>query len=981
MQKMAVTPLKRRISLLLVLVLLLSAFPLAVSAEEISATTTTGVNLREGKSTNTKALMVIPTGTSVTVTDTSDPDWYGVSLTMGSVRYSGYVYSEYLNLSSTPSTSTPSTSGGLISGAYATTLTSSKLYEREDLSSSTVGAIGRGVVLSVFSLNNTGFVGVELSDGTRGYVLVNDVYVVNPNGTTTTSAPTATATPAPSGTSEVATAKTTVTVNVRSGQGTGTSVVDVLPAGITVSVTDMSNPEWFGVRFTSNGTTTKTGYIYSIYLDIVSYTTPSQTAAPSVTPAPTAPVGATPRPGESVVAEVTAKDGLILRKGPGTTYGALGQLGYGTKVSILEKTSETWYKVKASDGSEGYVYAEYVRITSGSLVPGTPVPTASPAPGTGVYGMTLADLSLRQGPGFTYSILDIVRKATTVRIYEVAASKSEGDWYRVSLEDGRNGYLSAAYVTVLSGNIDDLDPSAAVPTATPVPGSTATKKFVQVTADELRFRESPSLGGKILDVVKSGTILEVIDRNNLDWVHVRTSDGKEGYVSDDYVVDYDPYSSTATQTITLPKYQTFYTQGDGAWSSDSNIVSVTSGASGQVFLYAANVGTARVTVGDSVLAVNVTEPEAVRYAYSSPNVVPVDTVFDLVAVTDAEKTGVRFEVVGSMAEYDTSTYTSETTGINQTRVFTAKAKVSTPGLYTLRAYSTSGQGYSQSYKEFTVLVVSTAGVTQTSSDERRMSDEMLEILASFEGYVSTVEPDRIVGVPTVGYGKVVSLNTSFYNNLTPIEARAMLAETVNAGSYTSEVNRFVQSNGLLISQCQFDALVSFTYNVGTSWLNSSTVRDVILNAVRLPEGLGNTVLNASATNDMWIYSDHSASNRPVGSFKAGDLLYVNGAWGGSSNGIWYHVSNGATEGWVRSGYVRLTNLFGMQRDLNYVDAYTFGSELVKWNQAGGQCYVGLYYRRLAEAKVFSYANYDEARKTSPNYQKNTYGYEVPDCLT
>ena len=67
------------------------------------------------------------------------------------------------------------------------------------------------------------------------------------------------------------------------------------------------------------------------------------------------------------------------------------------------------------------------------------------------------------------------------------------------------------------------------------------------------------------------------------------------------------------------------------------------------------------------------------------------------------------------------------------------------------------------------------------------------------------------------------------------------------------------------------------------------------------------------------------------------------------------------------------------RDLQYVDAYTFGSNLLDWHVAGGKCYAGLYYRRLAEAKVFSYGNYADASPSSANYKKNTYGYDIPNC--
>lgn len=63
---------------------------------------------------------------------------------------------------------------------------------------------------------------------------------------------------------------------------------------------------------------------------------------------------------------------------------------------------------------------------------------------------------------------------------------------------------------------------------------------------------------------------------------------------------------------------------------------------------------------------------------------------------------------------------------------------------------------------------------------------------------------------------------------------------------------------------------------------------------------------------------------------------------------------------MRAGDVAFNSTSGLTHDLNYVDAYTFGSNLLDWHVAGGNCYIGLYYRRLAEAKVFSYGNYAEA---------------------
>ena len=65
-------------ALLLSALLLASAMPFAVSAEEVSAKTTEYVNFRTGPGTNYSSKGVIPSGTGITVTDTSNSQWYAV---------------------------------------------------------------------------------------------------------------------------------------------------------------------------------------------------------------------------------------------------------------------------------------------------------------------------------------------------------------------------------------------------------------------------------------------------------------------------------------------------------------------------------------------------------------------------------------------------------------------------------------------------------------------------------------------------------------------------------------------------------------------------------------------------------------------------------------------------------------------------------------------------------------------------------------
>ena len=495
-------------------------------------------------------------------------------------------------------------------------------------------------------------------------------------------------------------------------------------------------------------------------------------------------------------------------------------------------------------------------------------------------------------------------------------------------------------------------------------------------------------------------MLNVLDRKTSGWVHVRTTGGAEGYVSAEYVTAYDPSSSNASASVSsvdLAQYKTIYIQasssGSVTWeSSDASVATAKAGVSGQLFIYGAAPGTAKITAKSAngtalaTVSVTVSAPEAVRFAYTTPNIITAGASFNLKAVTDTQKSAVRFEIDG-VGTYDTTSYDSESQGDNNVRIFSASATISTPGTYTVRAYSSSGGGYSSDYREFTILVVSTTDSDTTTGESRRVSDSMLDNIASYEGYVPQVSPDTLAGnIPTVGYGYVVSKNTTFYNNLTRSEAKAMLADTVNRGSYTTEINRFISSNGLLMSQCQFDALASFSYNVGAGYWNGSGncyVRTVIMNAVVPPQDLSssNPYGGKVTASTLPMYQDHSASSTQITTLRINTSVNILDYYRDSSTKqSWYKVSASGKSGWVRAGDVSFNSTSGLTHDLNYVDAYTFGSNLLDWHVAGGNCYIGLYYRRLAEAKVFSYGNYAEASPSNGNYKKNTYGYKVPSCL-
>ena len=85
-------------------------------------------------------------------------------------------------------------------------------------------------------------------------------------------------------------------------------------------------------------------------------------------------------------------------------------------------------------------------------------------------------------------------------------------------------------------------------------------------------------------------------------------------------------------------------------------------------------------------------------------------------------------------------------------------------------------------------------------------------------------------------------------------------------------------------------------------------------------------------------------------------------------------------GYVSASYISITS-HGFPRDMNYMDAVTFGSEMLCWHHAGGNCYAGLVYRRLGESKLFSFGDYEAAKNNSSEKGKNTYGYLIPNCIS
>ncbi len=776
-------------------------------------------------------------------------------------------------------------------------------------------------------------------------------------------------------------ARTTDYLNLRQGMGTNTPVLLTLGKNVSVTVLDNSNASWAKVK-TSSG---KTGYCFKQYLSFSSAS--SSGAGTSSSGGGTAAVLAN----------------LNLRSGPSLGSGILKVLSKGSAVQVLDNSNASWAKVQTSSGAQGWCCKSYLKIS------GSPSGTSSGSASTasGQTATTTDYLNLRSGAGTNYSVLLTLGKGVTASVLD----NSNSGWVKVSTQNGTEGWCSRQYLTISGSPSQTSSSSGGSSSSGSGSGGSSSGQGgagssavtgATVTADLLRLRQSAGTSSAILANLPHGTVLTVLDTSTSGWVKVQTADGKTGYVSAQYVtLTYADGStsggtsgtnaavSLSSSSQTVPQGKTLYLQATTspsgasvAWaSSNPSVASVSGGC-----VYASAEGTAQITAstgsGSASCSVTVTDAEPVRTAYASPNIAAPGQTVTFTAVTDSSRDGVSFAVTradGSVLKIAATSCRETTTSGVVTKEWSASTSFSSAGLYSFTAYSSkngvlSGTGFASD-----AMVATQSDFTVTTSETRRISDSMLSLVSKWEGYSSGVYADQLASshVATIGYGCTLGANAKFYNFLSATEAWSQLVNQINHSSYTTELNKMVANNGFLMSQNQADCLISFAYNVGAGYFNSSTEMDfrrIMKNAV-VPPSIPGSGLGATATEAADVLGGCSRSASVVSRVAAGTQLTVTDCNFADKKDGWYEVRlSGGQTGWVNSGYVNLSDSSGLVHDLNYTNAYAFGSELIHWNQAGGKFYAGLFYRRLGEANVYNYNDYNAVRY-------NKYGYLYPSAAS
>ncbi len=409
------------------------------------------------------------------------------------------------------------------------------------------------------------------------------------------------------------------------------------------------------------------------------------------------------------------------------------------------------------------------------------------------------------------------------------------------------------------------------------------------------------------------------------------------------------------------------------WSSDNTSVAT---VSSDGIVYGVSKGyaviSAKTSSGCASCVVQVGGQAPIRFAYASPNSAPKNSNVTFKAITDKSKTEVKFEYTIN-GTTKTVNATSKTTDGNY-YVWSATAKLDTAGKYTVKAYSkTKDTSFLNCYDGTTTAFVTEAtSTTVTSNEKRRASDNIINVIADYEGYMSKLYYDPLTGDPTVGYGKVIYPGGIFYNNLTKSEAYAYLVQSVNNDGYADSVNTYLLNHNAKFNQRQYDALVCFTYNVGSYALSGDDDLEGVFfnNGTKVSTSTDIKVgsscyVNSSSVN---LRSGPSTSNSIVTTMSYNQQATLLSTTLYSGSGLkWYYIqlSNG-TKGYICSDYLSFYGT-GTMYDLSKVDVDELVYYYPQWHHAGG-CVWGLLYRRIDELEIFLYGDYTR------DGQKNKYGF-------
>ena len=286
-------------------------------------------------------------------------------------------------------------------------------------------------------------------------------------------------------------------LRIRTSPNTGGEIIAYYSSGDKVTVVSSLNG-WYKIRL-SNG---ETGFVSSQYIKLDTESVPE------------------PEPTPQIRTGYSTGDSVRIRSAASTSATILTTVNKGQSFKVIGESTNGWYNVELSNGTKGYISAQYVSFTP---------PVTTPQTRTGYS--TGDNVRIRSAASTSATILTTVNKGQS---FKVIGENTNG-WYNVELSSGTKGYISAQYV------------SFTAPTVTQT-------RTGYSTGSNVRVRSAPSTSSVIRTTLSKGQSFKVIGSATNGWYNVELSNGTKGYVSAQYV------SFTAP---TVTQVRTGYSTGSG----------------------------------------------------------------------------------------------------------------------------------------------------------------------------------------------------------------------------------------------------------------------------------------------------------------------------------------------------------------------------------------------------------------------------------
>lgn len=367
----------------------------------------------------------------------------------------------------------------------------------------------------------------------------------------------------------------------------------------------------------------------------------------------------------------------------------------------------------------------------------------------------------------------------------------------------------------------------------------------------------------------------------------------------------------------------------------------------------------------------VVQKDPFRIVFPLSNSVSANENFEIEAISYKDAEGVKYEITSE--KYSKTIECRGKTNYGDYYIWKQSAKLPRNGHYHIKAYAKVNKMWKTCAEGNTDITISEKYDRNVPSlTEKKISSEGANMIAAFEGSCPHVYKD-IAGILTIGYGQRVYPGDVFYNDLSPIEMSNMFLHMLNHSIYAKSVNKFLIENKIKFNQQQFDALVSFSYNLGCGWINkNSTLAQIILECSK---GKNNTLCGVVNSSDgLWVRSGPSTSSKKLKVLRNYEKIEILSPE--KINEKWYKVrTNNNLEGYCYGDYMNTFKVDNSVKNLYDLDKERFISEFSQYHHASKKCIKGLVRRRFEELNIFFSGTY----KRISNFSPDNSPYPIPEC--